>query len=112
VAEHNNRSKVRWWEWAWEPDRRSSMKHYGLGRHFLYLLAEWIDQDEGRVMVMGRGLRARGGDARVRAGRSGAWCSLWMSTLHVYRVVEKCEVDPNFIKSIKQPKRCFTDGCF
>jgi hypothetical protein len=71
VAEHDNRSKVRWWEWAWEPDRRSRWKHCGLGRHFLYLLAERIDKDEGRVMVMGRGLWALGGDARAGA-RAGA----------------------------------------
>jgi hypothetical protein len=52
---------------------QSSWKHLGLAHHFLYLLAEQIDEDGGQCHGHGAGLRARGGRRQC---------------LHAYRVVE------------------------
>jgi hypothetical protein len=71
----------------------------GLGRNFLYLLAERIDEDgagaagAGRTPQMSsrwRGLRARGGNTRAGAragwGRRGHGVALWTPRLHAYKV--------------------------
>jgi hypothetical protein len=106
MVERSNRSKARWWEWVWEPVRRTRWKHCGMGRRFLYLLAERIDEDGGRSWSWGKGCwRGEGvanvvavtgarteagstGTRRGRAGRRGHGEALWTLMLHAYRAVE------------------------